>query len=231
MQRYTILFLALLLLVLGGCAAKHEPQWVPEHKPVDPVQPPEPQSTGPGSLWTKQETSLFSDNKAQATGDIVTVAISEQAQASKDASTDTGRTTNINAGIDNLFGIPNSQAILSNPNMDLGNLLGADFQNTFEGSGTTTRNANLSATIATQVIETLPNGNLRIFGRKRVVVNNEEEFIGLSGIVRPEDINAQNVVDSSYVLDAEITYTGSGAISDKQQPGWLMRLIDNAWPF
>ena len=229
MYKYIIVFCVFALA--SGCAPKHEPQWGPESNAPQKVAPQQPQRASQGSLWNTGKANLFSDNKAQAPGDIVTVSISEQAQASKDATTDTGRTSSVDAGIDNLFGIPNSQALLSNPNVDLKNLVGANFNNSFVGSGETSRNANLSATIATQVIEQLPNGNLRIFGRKRVMVNNEEEFIGLSGIVRPEDISAQNVVDSSYVLDAEITYTGRGAISDKQKPGWLMRLIDNVWPF
>ena len=231
MHKQALLFLLAVGVLLSGCAAQHEPQFGPNTKAPSKIEPADPQPAGEGSLWNKKDVNLFSDNKAQAPGDIVTVAISEEAQASKDATTNTGRTSNISAGIDNLLGIPNAEAILNNPNVDMGNLLGADFQNTFDGSGATTREANLSATLAAQVIERLPNGNLRIFGRKRVTVNNEEEFIGLSGIIRPEDINAQNEVDSQYVLNAEITYTGRGAISDKQKPGWLMRLIDNVWPF
>ncbi|MGM0645608.1 MAG: flagellar basal body L-ring protein FlgH [Thermodesulfobacteriota bacterium] len=231
MHKLALFFLLAVGVLLSGCAAQHEPQFGPDTKAPSKIEPAEPEPAGEGSLWNKKDVNIFSDNKAQAAGDIVTVAISEEAQASKDANTETGRNSNINAGIYNLLGIPKSQAI-SNSNVDMEEeLLNAEFENSFEGDGETSRNANLSATIATQVIERLPNGNLRIFGRKRVMVNNEEEFIGLSGIIRPEDINAQNMVESQYVLDAEITYTGQGAISDKQKPGWLMRLIDNVWPF
>ena len=232
MHKQALFFLLAVGVLLSGCAAQHEPQFGPNTKAPSKIEPADPEPAGEGSLWNKKDVNLFSDNKAQAPGDIVTVAISEEAQASKDATTNTGRESTINAGINNLLGLDNAEAaILNKPTVDMSKLLDAEFENTFDGSGATTREANLSATLAAQVIERLPNGNLRIFGRKRVMVNNEEEFIGLSGIIRPEDINAQNEVDSQYVLDAEITYTGRGAISDKQKPGWLMRLIDNVWPF
>ncbi|MGW8193918.1 MAG: flagellar basal body L-ring protein FlgH, partial [Desulforhopalus sp.] len=76
-----------------------------------------------------------------------------------------------------------------------------------------------------------PNGQLKIRGGKEVMVNNEVQMIYLTGIIRPVDITAANTVLSSKVLNARISYTGKGSVSDKQKPGWMMRLLDNVWPF
>jgi flagellar L-ring protein precursor FlgH len=81
------------------------------------------------------------------------------------------------------------------------------------------------------VVEVFPNGNLRIEGGKTITVNREEQIIVLTGIVRPNDISSQNIINSKYVLDAKIAYTGKGVISDKQGPGWMTRILDNVWPF
>lgn len=89
----------------------------------------------------------------------------------------------------------------------------------------------LIASLTTQVVRVYPNGNLKIRGGKEVRVNNETQIIYVTGIIRPVDILADNTVDSNKVLNARISYTGKGAISDKQQPGWLMRTIDKVWPF
>jgi flagellar L-ring protein precursor FlgH len=81
------------------------------------------------------------------------------------------------------------------------------------------------------VIKVYPNGNLKIRGGKSVTVNNENQIIYLTGIVRSYDVTADNTVDSGDILNAQISYTGKGALSDKQKPGWLMRIFDHTWPF
>lgn len=224
------IWFGIMCFALVGCAAK-KPEWGPEYElPEDTYSEQEKgQSASPGSLWPDTQGSMFADNKANKPGDIVTVAIYEQASASREADTSTDRSSSVSAGLSNFFGLEDSAQV--GKNLDLANMLQGSSENSFSGSGSTSRNEDLSATITTQVVSVLPNGNLRIQGRKRVVVNNEEQYIGLSGVVRPEDITNQNMIDSQYVLDAEILYTGRGPLSDKQQPGWLMRVMDNVWPF
>jgi flagellar L-ring protein precursor FlgH len=80
-------------------------------------------------------------------------------------------------------------------------------------------------------MDILPNGNLIIMGSREVMVNREKQEITLSGIVRPRDVSAENVVLSTYISDAKIAYSGSGIINDRQRPGWLARAIDVVWPF
>jgi flagellar L-ring protein precursor FlgH len=223
-------FGVLCLLFLSGCAskshdAKQEIERITQEKPE--IVAPQPQT--PGSLWTTGG-SLFVDNRATTVGDIVTVIIREQASASKEATTSTGRSTSASADITSLFGLESNIANL-NSNIDPANLISAGYTNDFQGSGSTTREVDLTATITTQVIEVLPNGNMRISGSKSVMVNHEKQLINLSGIIRQQDITPNNEIDSRYILDANIMYSGKGVIDDKQRPGWLLRLYDVISPF
>ncbi len=218
-------------VLFAGCAPQKARLDEQMHAEADqhPVIKPEVPSTS-GSLWTNRKGSLFYDVKAQTVGDIVTVAIYEQASASKQASTTTGRDSSVSAGIPNFFGLERNLGTL-NRAIDTSNLVNANFKNDFKGSGSTTRKEDLVATLTTQIVKVLPNGNFQIAGGKAVTVNNEKQIIRLTGIVRPTDISPDNVVDSKDVLDAKIDYSGKGVISDKQSPGWLVRLLDNIWPF
>jgi flagellar L-ring protein precursor FlgH len=226
--RLTTLILATLLL--AGCST-HRPQMPDTRLPSDsapPIAVETPQA--PGSLWTETRGSLFGDIKARQVGDILTVAIFEQATASREATTSTGRSSTNNAGITNFFGL---EADLANWHraLDPTKLINTSYENDFKGTGSTSRKEDLVATLTTRVVEVYPNGNLRIEGGKTVTVNNEDQIIVLTGIVRPSDISPQNIVSSKFVLDAKIAYTGKGVISDKQKPGWMVRILDNIWPF
>ncbi|MBN2427674.1 MAG: flagellar basal body L-ring protein FlgH [Deltaproteobacteria bacterium] len=227
----TIIFL-LAGFLLFGCAhhekvAVHE-QPLPEVKPSQIVTSNEPVTSG--SLWTDGQGDLFSDNKARSLGDILTVVIYEQASASKEASTETDRKSSASADITKFLGLEEKLADIFN-NSDVTDLINASYSSDFEGGGTTTRKEDLVATLTTQVVGVLPNGNLGIAGKKKVTVNNEDQYIMLTGIVRTMDITADNLIDSKYILDAEISYTGKGIISDRQKPGWMTRALDHIWPF
>ena len=82
-----------------------------------------------------------------------------------------------------------------------------------------------------RVVEVLPSGNLRIVGSREVTVNHERQFITLYGIIRPRDVSANNVIESSYIADARIVYSGSGIVNDRQRPGWMSNIVNNIWPF
>ncbi len=228
----TLLTLCFLSFFLISCSQKASQTTVQIPEPLEEIQPDIQKQVSNGSLWPGEQHSLYADHKARTVGDIVTVTISEKASASKEATTDTDRTTSINASIPHLFGIENSSILNeANPNVDLKNLIEASFANKFAGSGKTVRKEDLIASLTTQVVRVYPNGNLKIRGGKEVRVNNETQVIYVTGIIRPIDILADNTVDSNKVLNARISYTGKGAISDKQQPGWLMRTLDKIWPF
>ena len=214
-------------LLIAGCASQRTIEVAPVTEPLEEPVAGDAKPQSPGTLWNGDEGNWLSDIKARRVGDIVTVIIAEEASASKEASTDTDRSSSISAGISSFFGLEQS---VSN-NITPSSLISASSSNDFSGGGKTTRSENLAATLTTQVVKVYPNGNLKIRGGKSVTVNNENQIIYLTGIVRSYDVTADNTVDSGDILNAQISYTGKGAISDKQKPGWLMRIFDHTWPF
>jgi flagellar L-ring protein precursor FlgH len=210
-----------------GSKTSHQYPPVQEKLPVEEMyQPPKPYE---GSLWTDSGMNLFGDNRAVKVGDLVTVRISENPKAKLHAKTDTNRESKI-AGSANFLGY--LQALKEkNKNLDPTNLISTNFKPEFVGEGTNDRDGNMTAYITARVIRVLPNGNLFISGRREITVDHETQFITISGIVRPEDIDLNNEVQSTYVSDAKIEYSGRGVIAERQRPGWMMRLLDTAWPF
>ena len=241
--------LALALIVgLGACAGtgsrvniQQAKEQIPtEHMSVRPPIPtPEENS---GSLWQTHSSlnGLFIDTKARNIGDIVTVKIDESAQASNKANTETERSSGLEAGIDKLFGLETwwQDEILPDVNDKLPKVdpfgnpsVKGSLSSDFKGDGETSRSGNLEAFITCRVVDVMANGNLKIVGTREVMVNNENQLIILSGIIRPRDISDKNVILSTYISDAKIAYSGSGVIDDRQRPGWLANLLNNAWPF
>ena len=189
----------------------------------------------PGSLW-RESSGLFEDRKAKAVNDLVTIRIEENTSASNKAETGTSHDSATDNKITNLFGIPLS--------LNLGNAFGVGMagvnltptiagqgSNKFAGSGSTTREGSLVATITARVVDVLPNGNLVIESRKDIKINREKEVLVLRGIIRPDDIASDNTISSAYIANAEMFYAGDGAISDKQRQPWLVRVMDWIWPF
>jgi flagellar L-ring protein precursor FlgH len=185
-----------------------------------------------GSIWQGEsdKSMLFTDKKARYVNDIVTIIVSEIAAGGNKASANTSRNTNTAASITSLLGIENA-IIGSNANLNGKIGLEGAAANSLKGAGDTSRNTSLTAKISARVIRVLDNGNLVIEGRRQVTVNADDQFILITGIIRPEDITTENTVASQYVADARILYTGEGIINDKMRPGWLTRVVDWVWPF
>jgi flagellar L-ring protein precursor FlgH len=212
------------LLMLTACA--HQSAEV--KTPAFDEQIPAPQmSYASGSLWQAASTGLADDLKARRRGDIITVVISEQASASKQASTGTTRGSSMSAGIPKLLGLETTG--IKNW-MDLSQMVSASFDSKYDGSGSTSRQETLQATISAKVLDVLSNGNMTIEGRRNVKVNNEDQIIVLTGTVRSRDVSADNTVSSALIADARIAYSGKGVLSDRQNPGWLMNVFDKFWP-
>jgi flagellar L-ring protein precursor FlgH len=194
----------------------------------------EAQKPGPqeGSIYSAQSNlDLYRDSRARAVGDIVLIKIVENSSGTKKASTNTARDSSITGGVEALFGV---EQWLANRNANFtpsSSSLKAGLKNEFDGSGETKRDSNVTATLSARVVDTTMDGNLVIRGYREVRVNNETQFIILSGIVRPKDISQDNSILSSYIADARIDYSGTGVVSDKQQAGWLARGLDIIWPF
>ena len=217
-----ILFIVVGLVFSLGCAST-PPQAelvAQESSPMYDVTP-SPQRCE-GSLWNERGPlcNLFVNQKARMVGDIITINIVESSSASNNAATQTDRKSGISGGVENLFGWENSYDSNDKFFNPFGTVKG-DLASTFDGSGTTTRSGKLNAYMTARVTEILPNGDYKIVGTRDVTVNNEKQYMMLSGLVRPRDVSAENVVLSTYIADAKITYSGAGIINDRQQPGWL----------
>jgi flagellar L-ring protein precursor FlgH len=191
-----------------------------------------PQRASEGSLWVEDGalSQMFINDKARKVGDLVTIKIVETASATNKASTKTGRTSAFDAGLDNFFNLEERYPSTSPFFNPFGGVSGS-FESDFDGSGTTKRSNALTAYITARIIDILPNGILVIEGTREVRVNHENQIITLTGMVRSRDISADNVVQSTYLADARITYSGSGIINEKQRPGWLTRILGKVWPF
>jgi flagellar L-ring protein precursor FlgH len=243
--RFTII--AVLLAGLAGCAATKKTlppvaEKVPlEHRMQIKAQP-LPPAEFKGSLYRVGSTfdDLFMDTKARRVGDIVTVKISESSKATNSADTKAGRTSSLEAGIDTLFGtedwyrdevLDNIPSKLPKPDPFGNPSVKGSMSSDFDGSGSTSRSGDLSAFITCRVTQVLRNGNLYIVGSREVLVNHETQMIILSGVIRPRDINDDNVILSTFVSDAKIAYSGSGIVNDRQRPGWLANLLNSVWPF
>ena len=205
------------------------PQNVPLQTTVDPAAY---RGARDGSLWVDDGSlsEMFVNPKAHRIGDIVTIKIVENSKATNNATTKTERVTAMSVGLNNFFGLENrfpSGSNFFNPFSPVQ----SDYDNKFDGSGSTARSGALSAYITARIIQILPNGNLLIEGNREVRVNNENQIITLTGIVRPRDISPENIVQSTFIADARISYSGSGVLNDQQRPGWLVQILDKIWPF
>jgi flagellar L-ring protein precursor FlgH len=226
----------LICLLMTGCAmrTRHvatEPSIPPPIVPIEKAVLAAPQPSH-GSLWAGENSRnmLFTDNKARYVNDIITIVIEESSSGQNKASTSTSRDTSTNSGVSALLGLETS---LIDKNANLGGKLsvGGSSANSLKGAGDTSRGGRLSARVTARVVRMLDNGNLLIEGRRQLTLNEEDQYIVITGIVRPEDITSENLVMSYHIADARIVYTGTGVINDKQRPGWLTRVLDWGWPF
>lgn len=133
-------------------------------------------------------------------------------------------------GVNNLFGLT---AAITNayPDINPAQLINVVNSYAFSGNGQTSRSSNVRAEIAVRVKQQLPNGDLFIEGTKVLLVNDEELHVYISGVIRPEDLEQDNSVPSRLVADAQIEFTGRGALTRNQEEGWLAKLLQTINPF
>jgi flagellar L-ring protein FlgH len=226
--------------VLWGCAAS--PTALPPPQPPSPVRSAaavqadsfraRPAGSTDGSLFDEHAalSELFIDHKARHVGDIVTIHIVENTTADNKASTTTDRNSNLSAGITGLFNMENKFAS-ANPFFNPFSSVSGSIGSKFAGTGETKRSGALTAYMTARVVDILPNGNLVIEGNREVRVNADNQLITLTGIIRPADVSADNVIQSTYIADARIAYSGKGVLDERQRPGWFTRVLDSIWPF
>ncbi len=226
-SHYIVMPLLLGAVLLGGCSsnASREALRDPDFAPVEPVATQAPRVATGSIFQAGGGMQLFGDRKALRVGDLLTVMLVEKTDASKSASTATARDTSISMSAPTLFG---RQMLLGGtPILENSVAAGSDFT----GDGESNQSNSLSGSITVTVAEVMANGNLRVRGEKLLSLNQGDEFIRLSGIVRPDDISPENTVESTKLADTYISYGGSGVIADANSKGWLSRFFDVVWPF
>ncbi len=241
------LVIPLLLLPVAGCAGMNDrlsqvgqppalsaienPTAAAGYRPVQmPMPAPESIVREPNSLWRTGSRAFFKDQRARQIGDILTVRVRVQDRANIDNSTRRSRANAEDMGIANGFGLAEQiDEVL--PEADPAKLVGATSSSSSQGAGSVRRNEQISTDVAAVVTQVLPNGNLVIEGKQEVRVNFEIRELIVAGVVRPEDIEAGNQIDSTKIAQARIAYGGRGQITDVQQPRYGQQVLDVLLPF
>lgn len=221
------LMIASCAVILSGCFTNSKP------KPGDPYYAPTissaqalPQRTD-GSLYQDSYgLSLFGDRKAHFVGDVITITLSESTVSKKTSNVNVKKdsSTDFNSGGTLLGNVPTLKGMGFETNIaqnrKFGGNSGADQSNSLQG--------NITVTVA----EIMPNGNLVVRGEKWMTLNSGDEFIRISGIVRPDDVAPDNTILSTRLANAKISYSGTGSLADSQNMGWLSKFFNSPiWPF
>jgi flagellar L-ring protein precursor FlgH len=221
-----LLSLAVLTLLQACASTRIEVQPDPMFAPVD-LKAERFKPVNNGSIYqVGRAVRLFEDAKAFRIGDLLSITLSESTNASKSAATSTAKDDDVSLDAGTLLGVTptyNGKSILNNA-------LGAE--RAFSGSGDSAQSNSLQGEITVMVSDILPNGNLVVRGEKILGLNQGAEFIRIAGIVRPQDVSANNEVLSGKLGNARIFYGGGGVIAEANSKGWLSRFFDSpAFPF
>jgi flagellar L-ring protein FlgH len=206
------------------------PTTQPGYKPVQmPMPKPETVSYAPNSLWRNGSRAFFKDQRAHQVGDILTITVSIADQANFANETQRSRSGSEDSGITDFLGAKTlgapAQKVLP------GRILTADSTSSSDGKGSIQRQETLQTNVAAVVTQVLPNGNLVVEGKQEIRVNYEIRELIVAGIVRPEDIQSDNTIDSSKIAQARISYGGRGQIMDVQQQRYGQQVMDILLPF
>ena len=200
------------------------------YKPVQmPMPTPQPAIYQPNSLWRTGSRAFFKDQRANQVGDILTVQIKITDRAQFENETQRSRVNKENSGVDAYLG---SKVVSpTSPFAPPFRILTADSNGSSEGKGSIDRKEELLTNLAAVVTQVLPNGNLVLEGKQEIRVNFEVRELVVAGIVRPEDIQSDNTVESTKIAEARIAYGGRGQITDVQQPRYGQQVLDVLLPF
>jgi flagellar L-ring protein FlgH len=206
------------------------PTTQPGYKPVQmPMPKPEQASYNANSLWRNGSRAFFKDQRAARIGDLLTVTVNITDKATLSNETQRSRSNKEDSGITDFIG---AQTLGAQAKKVLpGRILTADSTASSDGKGSVNRQEALQTNVAAVVTQVLPNGNLVVEGKQEIRVNFEIRELIVAGIVRPEDIQSDNTIDSSKIAQARIAYGGRGQITDVQQPRYGQQVMDVLLPF
>jgi flagellar L-ring protein precursor FlgH len=211
-----------LLAALGGCGLV--PKEPITQQPMTALPPIPPQAQAPGSIYNPGYAGrpLFEDQRPRNVGDIITIVIAENINATKSSGANAGRngTTNFDVPTAGFLG-----GLFAKTNLN------ATGSNVFAGTGGANASNTFNGTITVTVTAVQANGNLVVSGQKQMLINQGNEFVRFSGVVNPNTISNLNAVYSTQVGDAKIEYSAKGYIDEAQNMGWLQRFFLNVAPW
>ncbi len=191
----------------------------------------EPQSRGANALWQADARNFFNDQRARRVGDILTVRIDISDRANVSNQSDRRRQSNTTVGVPNLLGLERTAQRAAGGAFDPATLIEAEGTSRSQGQGSIAREDRVTLTVAAVVSDILPNGNFVISGRQEVMVNAELRELTVAGVIRPEDVAADNTIRHAQIAEARIHYGGRGQITAVQRPGWGQRVVDAVSPW
>jgi flagellar L-ring protein precursor FlgH len=210
-------------------SATVNPQTQPGYVPVSmPMPEPRPEIRQANSLWQSGMRSFLKDQRARNIGDILTVVVTVNDQANTDNETTRNRTTTDVANVNGLLGAQSAKVLAG---ANLTNAIDLPSAQSMASVGKVQRTDTITTRVGAEVIQILPNGNLVIQGKQETLINYEMREIGITGIVRPEDIANDDTITYDKIAEARITYAGRGQLMDVQQPRWGHQLLDILFPF
>ncbi|TPH17217.1 flagellar basal body L-ring protein FlgH [Litorilituus lipolyticus] len=218
---------SIFIVLVSGCSNTIElSKALPDDPDFAPIMPEaEEEAIVPsGSLFNQHYVNnIYSDSKAHRVGDIISVILSENTQAKKNAKTELKK--------ENEFELGAVSGLGGNPVTVNGKALqfGLEQDSAFKGDSKADQGNSLSGNISVHVLRVLPNGNLMIRGEKWITLNNGDEYIRLTGVIRSKDINSNNTIQSTKVANARIQYAGTGTFADVNEQGWLTKFFSGAW--
>lgn len=180
-----------------------------------------------GSIFqADMANSLYSDVKARRVGDIITVTLRESTQATKSAASTRSKDSQVD--LNPIIGLGGSAVNIGSQSIQLG----LDSSKDFSGDSSANQSNNLFGSISVTVVQVLPNQNLLVRGEKWLTLNNGDEYIRLTGVVRPADVSPSNEITSTKIANARIQYSGTGDFTSTQREGWLSSFFSSEyWPF
>ena len=210
----------ILISFVAGCSTQLEERASMDFEPTMPSISKSPKKDKYGSIYSNSQQGLFAtDRRASKVGDLLTVALSENFSASKSQSAKSAKNGTTS------FDFPR----ITTADAD-DTLFDSKLAKSFDGSGSADQTNSLKGEISVTVTKVFSNGNMEILGQKKLTLNNGDEYIRLVGIIRPEDVNSRNIVPSSRIANAKISYTGAGDVADTSKKGWFSKLVDVVTP-
>lgn len=209
------------------------PQAKPDYKPMSwPLPTPTPPTKQyANSLWQPGARAFFRDFRAARVGDILKVRIKINDVAQFNTQTIKRRDNIDTVEAPSFFGLETEVDNVLPGSPDPSELLDIASRNNMLGFGNFRRQDRIATEIPAVITQVLPNGNFVIAGSQEIRVSQEIRELGVSGIVRPEDIDSTNTVDSTQVAEARIVYGGRGQLNEAHQPRWGSQALEILAPF